>query len=229
MRRSYLSPEFKYVPVFGTLNMEEESSYFGSKMLEIEDSIQISSESIIYYQNQNKEQIDLEKEIDLPPVVYNTVSDKKQNHTLEIDEFQNQSQLDNLTRWIIKIKLKIILRNYLFATLKKYRTFEGITNQMTINSNVDFAIRDYIDRNVMNRYRFAGVELFLLPLDLLTGGNLKFNNIWDSGIVKDEYKFTKFSTTTDFDSENISLFFSQTLPSSQYAFRYYFNIKYEKL
>ena len=56
MRRNYISPEFNYVPVYGTLNMEEESSYFGSKMLEIEDSINIGNESVVYYQNQNNEQ-----------------------------------------------------------------------------------------------------------------------------------------------------------------------------
>jgi len=58
MRRDYISPEYKSVRVYGTFNMLEESNFFGSKMLEIEDSIIISNQEIIYYQNENGEQID---------------------------------------------------------------------------------------------------------------------------------------------------------------------------
>jgi hypothetical protein len=51
MRRSYISPEFEYNRVFGTLNMKEESSFFGSKMLEIEDSLELHNQGIVYFQN----------------------------------------------------------------------------------------------------------------------------------------------------------------------------------
>ena len=46
MRRTYISPEFDYKPIFGTMNMLEQSSFFGSKMLEIEDKIDIKNENI---------------------------------------------------------------------------------------------------------------------------------------------------------------------------------------
>jgi hypothetical protein len=51
MRRSYISPEFDHNDVYGTFNMIEESNFFGSKMLEIEDSIYIDVQNLIYYQN----------------------------------------------------------------------------------------------------------------------------------------------------------------------------------
>jgi len=229
MRRTYISPEFIYPKVYGTFNMEEESSYFGSKMLEIEDNISITNESIIYYQNFDSEQIDLEREYDFPPVIYNTVSDKRNNHVLKIDEFQTQSERNNFTKWILDIDLRTILRNYIFATIKKWRTFEGVKNNMTSNKNVDFSIKEYIERNVINRYKFVGVELFISQVDLLIDGSLKYNNIWDENISTEQFKFTKFTTVTDFKFDDIQIFFSQDFPSSQYSFKYYFDVKFEKL
>jgi len=229
MKRSYISPEFKYTPVFGTFNMEEESSYFGSKMLEIEDSLTVGDESIIYYQNEKNEQLDLEKEYDFTPLFYNTVSDKRTNHTILLDEFQTQIEKNNYAKWIMNINIRTILRNYLFAILKRSRTFEGVSNDMTTNQNVDFAIKEYIERNVINRYTFSGIDLYIVPVDLLTIGSLKYQNIWDETIVNDQYKFTKFSTVTDFRFEDIQVFFSQNFSASQYAFRYYFNLKFTKL
>ena len=37
MKRSYISPEVNYKPYRGTNNMLEERSFFGSKMMDIED------------------------------------------------------------------------------------------------------------------------------------------------------------------------------------------------
>jgi len=229
MRRSYISPEFDYVPVFGTYNMEEESSFFGSKMLEIEDSISILSDNILYYQNLKSEQMDESKEKDLPAVVYSATDDKNSNHTLVIDESQTDEQKETYTKWILTIDLQTILKNFVFANLKKERTFDGVSNSMTVNRNVDFAIRDYIERNVINRYKLSKVELFLVPVDLLTLFSLKYENKWDFNIGVDEYKFTKFSSVTDFRYRDVKIYFNQELPASQYAFRYYYNIYYEKL
>jgi hypothetical protein len=47
MRRTYISPEYQKRAVYGTLNMVEESTFFGAKMLEIEDTISIDNQDII--------------------------------------------------------------------------------------------------------------------------------------------------------------------------------------
>lgn len=229
MKRNYISPEFRYSPIFGTFNMEEESSYFGSKMLEIEDSLRIGNSSIIYYQNQNNEQLDLEKEYDFPPLLYNTVNDKKTYHSLNLDEFQTQLEKNNYAKWNMTINLRTVLRNYLFATLKNARTFDGVSNDMTMNKSVDFSIKEYIERNVINRYTFSGLDLYIVPIDLLSVGSLKYQNVWDETIDDERYKFTKFSTVTDFKFEDIQVFFSQEFSASQYAFRYYYNLNFNKL
>lgn len=229
MRRNYISPEFQYNPVFGSLSMEEESTFFGSKMLEIEDFLKIGNENIIYFQNQFNEQLDLEKEYDFPAIVYDLNEDKQKNHTIVLDELQNQIDRNGYAKWIMKINIKEILRNYLFAILKNARTFEGIRNTMTFNQNIDISIRDYIERNVINRYKFSSLDLYLVPVDLLSTGTLKYNVIWDTEISIEEYRFTKFSTKTDFNFNDIEVFFSQNYLATQYTFRYYYNLNFEKL
>jgi UDP-glucose 4-epimerase len=89
-----------------------------------------------------------------------------------------------------------------------------------------------------------GLAKFSIEKDIISANNqfgLKYNiirphnvlgiyqNIWDRDIAKEEYVFTKFSTVTDFKFEDIQVFFSQNFSASQYAFRYYFNIKFDKL
>jgi hypothetical protein len=57
MRRNYISPEFVNSKIYGSFNSYEESNFFGSKMLEIEDLVDIIDQNIIYYQNSKNEQI----------------------------------------------------------------------------------------------------------------------------------------------------------------------------
>ena len=230
MRRTYISPEFEYKKVHGSFNMLEQSTFFGSKMLEIADEIEILNENLVYYQLSNGEQLNLEAETNLPQIVYDTVIDKQNNHTLTLDQSQSEEDKLKNTRWILDIKVKNLLRNYIYASMKKYRTFEGLQNNMTINNNVNAALYDYIDKNVLNRYKFTKVELFLKSVDLLTVGGLKYNNQYDSTMeLNPGTLFTKFQTETDANDLDIRLTFYQPDISSRYAFSYYYNLYFEKL
>jgi hypothetical protein len=232
MRRTYISPEYQYQKVYGTVNMLEHSSFFGSKMLEIEDSLSIKNDNIIYYQLENGEQLDAAAEERLTsslPTIYNTIQDKAYNHKLFIDDSQSESDKDGKARWILDIKLKDILKNYIFATMKKYRTFEGVTNEMTVSNSVNASIREYIDKNVLNRYKFTRVELFLQSVDLLTIGGLKYGNKYESSIESTSTIYTKFQSETDANDIDIRLTFYQDNPASRYAFNYYFNLYFKKL
>lgn len=229
MRRSYISPEFTYNNVFGTYNMVEQSSFFGSKMLEIEDSIKIADNNIIYYQNLNNEQIDLLIENSLSPIVYNASNDKNSNHTLVVDESQTKYQLENQTKWIMNIDLEQILTNYIFAILKQSRTFEGVKNSMTINNDVDVAMRSYISSNVLNRYKYSKIELYLRYNDLKNQNILRYKNNWNTTIISDANLLKRVQTETAYDYSSLRVLFSQEKPSSQYSFDYYFNILFEKI
>jgi len=211
--------------------MKEESSFFGSKMLEIEDMLDLNNQSIIYYQNLNKEQIDLEIETSLSPVVYSLSDDKKNNHTLALDDNQSESQRNSQTKYVMIIQLRTILENYLFATLKQYRTFEGIRNIMCSNNNVSFSIKEYISKNILDRYKFEKVELYLRYVDLRDQNVRRFINNWYSSddIIVKENILSKIQTETEFDESSVKVLFNQEKSSQQYSFEYYFKLSWVKL
>jgi succinate dehydrogenase flavin-adding protein (antitoxin of CptAB toxin-antitoxin module) len=126
MRRSYISPEFDYKPVFGTYNMQEISSLFSSKMLEIEDFLEIHDQNLVYFQTQNSEQLDLSIESSLTPISYSASDDKKNNHTLVIDDSQSLTTRDTRTRWIMTINLNNILSHILEKFFIFYYFFRRI-------------------------------------------------------------------------------------------------------
>lgn len=231
MRRSYISPEFEYKKVFGTLNMKEESTFFGSKMLEIDDIIELNNQGLIYYQNSNNEQIDLDIERSLSPIVYSAGDDKKINHTLVIDDSQSETQRNNLTKYIITINLKNILENYIFATLKQYRTFEGVKNTMCYTKDVNFSIKEYVIKNVLDRYKFDKIELYIRYVDLRDQNVRRFVNTWytSNDIISIDYLNNKIQTDTEFDQSSVQVLFNQEKSSQQYSFEYYFKLFWVKL
>ena len=229
MRRNYITPEFEGKEVYGTYNMTEESNFFGAKMLEIEDSILIEGQNLIYYQRENGEQTDYNTETTLEPTIYSAPDSKEMNHVLGIDQTQTKYNIENNTKWILDVNIREILYGYVFSSLKKYRTFEGLRTEMNIYNDVNTAIASYIDKNVMNRYKFSSISLYLSYTDLRSQNALRYKNIWTPDVYRPEYKFTKFQTVTQFDGTAIKLLFSQEKPSSTYRFSYYFNILFEKI
>jgi hypothetical protein len=209
--------------------MLEESNYFGSKMLEIEDTIYIENQNIIYYQQSSGEQINLSTETSIDSLVYSSPSDKEINHSLVIDDAQTEYQRENSTKWIMNINLDDILSNFLFASLKRYRTFEGMKTSLTRTNDVNTAIREYIDKNVSNRYKLNKVDFYIKYKDLRSQNVLRFKNTWNPTIGIDSNRFQKIQTETAFDESSIRLLFNQEQPSTQYSFEYYFNILFEKI
>jgi hypothetical protein len=229
MRRSYISPEFNNTPIYGTFNMVEESNFFGAKMLEVEDSIYITNQNIIYYQKSTGEQIDLAIESSLPTQVYSASDNMKTHQTLILDEAQFDYQKESNTKWILTIDLKNILIDYLFSIMKKYRTFEGITNPLTRTNDINTAIKEYISNNVSNRYKLSRLDLYVSYTDLRSQNVLRYKNTWKSTIISDSNLLKKKQMDLAFDESELKVLFTQEKPSSQYNFDYYFNILFEKI
>ena len=229
MRRSYISPEYVNKKVYGTYNMVEESNFFCAKMLDIEDSILIDNQSIVYYQKITGEQIDFSIESTLPSIVYSSSDNKRDNHTLEIDKSQNEYNLNNNTTWIMNINLKNILTDYLFATMKRYRTFEGIQNYMTLENDINVALTKYINFNVLNRYKLSNLNLYISYKDLRNQNVLRYKNTWKSDIVNPDNLMKKLQTETAFDGSSIKATFNQEKSSSQYTMDYFFTLLFEKI
>jgi hypothetical protein len=229
MRRNYISPEFESKEVFGTYNMVEESNFFGAKMLEIEDSILIADQNIIYYQMPNGEQLDLSVENTLQSYVYSASSAKEKNQILTIDPTQTDYTKENLTTWTLDLNLKGMLSDYLFAELKRWRTFEGIRTNMNSYNDVNTAINNYISFNVIDRYKLSRIDLYVLYKDLRSQTLLRYKNSWNPLIATPSNKITKFQSEMSVDGGYTKITFSQQQPSSLYSFEYFFNLYFEKL
>lgn len=229
MRRNYISPEFEYKEVFGTYNMVEESNFFGAKMLEIEDSILINNQNIIYYQMPNGEQLDLSVENTLQSYVYSSSIDKEKNQILSIDTSQTEYTKENLTNWHLDINIKPILTNYIFSELKRYRTFEGIRTNMNSYNDINAAIKGYINYNIIDRYKLSTIDLYIKYKDLRSQNLLRYKNSWNYDIVNPSNKLTKFQSEISPDGSYTRITFNQQKPSSSYAYEYFFNLYFEKL
>ena len=129
------------------------------------------------------------------------------------------------------MNLKNILENFLFSTLKQYRTFDGVRNSMCYTKNVDFSIREYIVKNITDRYKFDKVELYIKYVDLRDQNVRRFINTWVSTdeISSNEYLLKRIQTNTEFDGSSIQVLFNQEKSSQQYSFEYYFKLFWVKL
>lgn len=228
MRRNYISPEFKYTNINGTMNMMEQTSFFGSKMLDIQDLISILNENLIYYQDQSKEQLNFSLEKNLDPIVYSSVNDKLSNHTIKSDESQSSIQVGSNTKWNIEIDISKILSNYIFATLKKYRTFEGVKNNMTIFNNIDSGINDYIIKNIINRYKYKSVDFFVDYKSFSEDGSMKYKNTFVE-ITNNSFITKKIQSILNDSQGKLNIIFNQEKYSTSYNFNYYFNLYFEKI
>lgn len=228
MRRTYISPEYKYLLRPGSLNMQESTSFFGSKMMDIEENVIADNSNIVYYTNATGEQINFNLEKNNPAIVYNTVVDKQNNHVITQDKSQTLTQIDTNCRWIIDIDLKKILQNYLFAKLKSARTFEGVLNTNTIYGNVDDAVRQYIDKNLLNRYGFIGIDFYVEYIDLSLQGRLRFGNNFRE-INSGNLITSRIQSISNFDNSKLTLIFNQELPTTTHVFDYYFIPKWQKV
>jgi hypothetical protein len=227
MRRTYISPEYDNNLVNGSFNILEQSSFFASKMLEIEDQITIKNDDIIWYQKSNKEQLDFSIESSLESKFYSPSNSKRKNHTLKLDEKQSDFQKQRNAMWVLEIDVSSILQSYIFASMKKYRTFEGLKNEMTIYNDVEVYLNEYIKNNVMNKYRLSNVEIFIDYKELVSNNSLKFNNIWNP-LIDSNSILEKFQLNQIVPESIVSINFNQ-ISSSQFYFEYYFNLLFEKI
>lgn len=228
MRRSYISPEYQTNKVYGSYNMVEESNFFSAKMLELEEAVDIINEDIIWYQKDSGEQLDLSVESSTESLVYSSSANKQSLHTLSLDPSQPPSQLNRNTRWILEINLEQIFSDYIFASLKKYRTFEGLKNNMTLEGDVNIATRKYIESNIRDRYKLDRVELLINYKDLRSQNVLRLKNTWTQNLTGDK-RLSKVQTETAVDDSRIKIIFEQAQPSEAYNYEYYFNIYFDKL
>lgn len=228
MRKRGISPEYNYTNVPGTFNMTERKSFMGSKIMSVEDKIDLFNQDIIYYQQINGEQMNLDQEISINPVIYSVVNDKKENHQICLDDSQEQSDIDSEAKWIIDINIVQVLRNYIFTEIKNSRSFEGILNRNTINGFVNDAIYDYIDNNIIHLYEISKIDLFIKNISLQKEDRKRLDVKYNYKIGIGDNKFNKFKLNFNKDKTTAQILMTQEKDSKEYTFDYYFDLSFVK-
>jgi hypothetical protein len=151
---------------------------------------------------------------------------------------QSPFQLSTNTNWEFDIDIKNILREYLFLKIKNRRTFKCIRGNYFKNGNINLAVYEYIDKNLLNRYNFNGVDFYIKYFDLKTNKIFyvetltKLNPIFDINVY-DSINLNKEINVLSRDNfenlKDLTIRYNQTKPSDQYKFNYYFNIYYKKI
>jgi len=241
MKSNLMLKKFNTTTVPGTMNQKELRTFFGGKMVYTEDNILINDDSIKFSQvignyNNGYQYFDGDTIPDEWETTFseNLVDLKSNNQTISLLS-QSTTNMTNNTRWQITINGTSILRDYLFFRLKEQRIFKMINAVETYSNNINNAIYDYINNNIISRYRLVNVNFYVEYYDI------KKQSIYNT--IKLQYN-PKF-TLEVFDSANltnvnivgfdpykydsINIQYNQSKPSNQYTFDYYFDLNFSKI
>lgn len=238
MKSDLIITRFKTEPIIGTKSFFDPKTFFGSKMIDIEDEITIDNSLIQYSEvfdelNTNNNGFQYYNDIDYLEKIYLiSLSDVKyNNHTITLSSQSLLDQLNN-TNWTILINWKDILTNYLFYRLKEVRTFKCINYNEVIGENINVFINKYIINNLLNRYQFNKLNLYVEYValdndDITKSPDLLFSPNFDVNIRNDS-NLIKNVNVTVFDTL-LNLQYKQTKPSKTYKFNYYFDLILTKI
>ena len=242
MKSNLILAQYQTTPVIGTFSTLEDKTFLGSKMLEIEDSIIIDTSYIQYSQfTGNTDNLgyqyyiqDLVKE---SLSVLDLTTLKSDNHTINTDS-QSDADYQNNTRWILNIDIKDILKQYLFAKIKENRTFRCIYFNDFTNKNINSSILEYIENNVLNRYKFTNIDFYVKYYEILINQNIysqsfiKYNPKFDKNLRIDS-NIIKTVSVKNYDNiltaTNVTVSYNQTKPATQYKFDYYFDLNFVRI
>ena len=247
MKDSLMLKKYKVESVSGSYNLTEEKTFFGTKIMDIEDSISITDKSIQYYEldivgtlleeaNNGYQYQELNKTIEIVRI-FDVVDIKNNNHKIKKTLQDVQSEINN-THWEITIDIKSILRQYLFGKIKEMRTFKSMMNTTFINKNINNSIYNYIDKNILDRYELDKIELYVKYIDIKNNviySNLaikQYDPLFNQSIELDKYLVRNTNLKLDLYLDKLApiiVDYYQTKSSSEYKFDYYYNIFFKKI
>jgi hypothetical protein len=238
MKSDLIITRFKTEPIIGTKETHETRTFFGSKMVDIEDSILIDDSKIQYSEmfssggtENNGYQYYIDKD-QLENIYLISLTDLKGlYHSINL---VSQSTLDlmNNTQWSITIDWKSILNDYIYYKLKNRRTFKVIKYTDVLSENINLFIKNYILDNLTNRYQFSQLNFYVQYLNLESGTqhtnpNLAFDPIYTID-AKSDTNLVKNANSTISDS-SLLVSYKQTQSSEKMKFNYYFDLIFTKI
>jgi len=259
MKSNLIIKKFTTTPAKGVRSSKEIKSFFGSKLVDIEDSIIINDISIQYsevvdkvnIQNDHYQYYDISAIHQEKNILRSLDDVKYENHSIDIySQVTNKSIISVSSakpntivpnrnfEWVININAKSILREYLFLRLKEARTFKTIRSDDLVERNVNNYINDYIDNNMLNRYNISGLSFYVQYFNVISD-----STIFTKGQVLKSPNFNKTVyvggnlvpnvnvVTPDYLSNlgTVKIIYNQIKDSSMYKFDYYFTISYQKI
>lgn len=238
MKSDLIISRYKTECVIGTKSSFDARTFFGSKMIDIEDNISIDDSSIQYSEvsgADDKREDGYQYYIDADEVEkyflidLNTI--KINNYSITLSS-QHDIELKTITKWNINIKWKNILVDYIFLKLKEARTFKAIKYSDVLNENINIYIKSYITDNLLSRYNFESIDFYIKYVDLENGNehttpNLSLNPVYDATIKSVENKIQNLNNVVFSDYLDIS--YNQTESSKNKTFHYYFELNMVKI
>ncbi len=238
MKSNLMLKQFSITNVPGTMNQKELKTFFGGKILYSENDIYINNDSINFKQvvsnyNNGFQYFDEETIPDEWETTFSeNLSDLKMNNQAISLLSQTNVNLTNNTRWQISINGTSILKDYLFFRIKEQRIFKLINASETYSNNINNAIYNYIENNLLPRYRLINIDFYVSYYDIkqqtiYSPIKLQYNPKFDANIYSQE-NLTNINIIgfNPWKFDNIILQYYQEKPSNQYSFNYYFNIKF---
>lgn len=225
MKRTFIPNTNTVVDTIGSMNHINKKSFMATAIMNIPRNIEIHNNDIVYYLGLNGEQLSLNSELQNVVVMYNVSLDKKQNLIIELNKTQSEYQKDNNTIWDIQIDHISLLSNYMYASIRAARTFEGLLNSYTYDNSVEVYIKKYIKDNLLSKYTVSKVELFVEYTNLNTSGELRYNNSYDIDLDNPSV----ITCPINIKNNKLNFTFSQKENSKNFSFKYYYNISYSKI
>ena len=219
------------------MSMLEKRSFFGSKMMDIEDEILIDQQTIIFKEDANsKEQTTVGAGTEIANTAYNFDVLKSNYHTINFNSKQTEAERLELTSWEIVLDADILLEDYLFARIKQSRAFLDVYNNMTRDNSVDLAIRSYITKNLMKRIKIKGINFYaqdfaiidnpsLLKYDPKYNLQVKLNALTKTGGAR----LDSVQIDRNLVDNTLIIIYNQKKNSLQFKFDYYFDVVFEKI
>lgn len=238
MKSDLIISRYKTENIIGTKSSYDARTFFGSKMIDIEDSILIDDSLVQYseiYDTDDRRNNGYQyyDDVDFLEKIYlvNLFDVKDNYHTIITGSQGNVERRIN-TSWIINIGWKDVLIEYLYLKLKEARTFKTIKFENVLSENINLYIRKYIEHNLLSRYNFDSIDFYIKYYDLDGGDedtdpNLVFNPIFDASIKSEENKIKNVNSTTF--PETLTVQYKQTESSQYKKFHYYFDLNIVKV
>lgn len=226
MKKTYIVPEFISTNVPGGYSPKDTKTFIGGAAIFVDDVIKVLNTDILWYENSNNEQLNFNIESSYEPKIYSTSVSKNKHSRLYLDAKQSDYQKNRNAKWYLKIDTASVLSDYLFASIKKYRTFEGLTTRMSKYKNVDLTIKDYIRNSVSEFYEIDEIIVYIEYYELSENNTKQFTTKWVNSI-NNQNKLTNLQIEKNSDESSVLIAFEQW-PSTLYTFNFYYDITYKR-